>query len=210
MDESYQESADCLLNGVVKIHDSSFAAPNSLELNFTCMLYLHKTYNGNLILVSEDEKEELQLQNKEYESKLTFSEQIQIILSMTFKKLNTEVDQYNDCSLIFTFLPSDTFTTREVIFNSSLDKVCVTCKFIDGSTGYGCHVILRKNNGGSTFIFKIHHSESFPTSCMNGLSGGSYELQVYDVDSEGKVIPEPAFSFQDVFIIGSSEIYTCK
>ena len=74
MDESYQESADCLLNGVVKIHDSSFAAPNSLELNFTCMLYLHTTYNGSLFLISEDEKEELQMEDDVYESLLTFSE----------------------------------------------------------------------------------------------------------------------------------------
>ena len=66
------------------------------------------------------------------------------------------------------------------------------------------------NNGESTFIFEIHQSGPLPTSsvCMNGLSGGSYELEVNDNDSEGNVTPESAFSFQNVLMMGSSEIYT--
>ena len=74
VNEGYQEPTDCFLNGVAKSYDSSFPSQNSLELNFTCVLYLHTTYNGSLILISEDEAGESPLESKEDESQLTFSE----------------------------------------------------------------------------------------------------------------------------------------
>ena len=74
MDMNYVEPAECLLNEVVRIHNSCLDAPNTLQLNFTCMLNLHTTYNGSLHLIIDDNKGELQLGNEEYESLIKFGE----------------------------------------------------------------------------------------------------------------------------------------
>ena len=74
MGENYQEPTGCVLNEVISIPGTFFAAPNSLQLNFTCFLYLHTIYNGSLVLIINDDKEEIQLENEDNESLLTFSE----------------------------------------------------------------------------------------------------------------------------------------
>ena len=74
MNENYQEPTSCILNEVISIPGTFFAAPNSLQLNFTCLLYLHTMYNGSLVLINNDDEEEIQLENDDYERLLTFSE----------------------------------------------------------------------------------------------------------------------------------------
>ena len=93
------------------------------------------------------------------------------------------------------------------MFTASSDVLCITCEFIDGSSDASCHAVLTSDDGGSTFIFEIAQSGSLPTSslCINVLSAGKYQLQIYDVDINGKVLPEPVFSFDDVLILESGE-----
>ena len=81
---------------------------------------------------------------------------------------------------------------------------------MDGSTNASCHAVLTSNDGGNTFIFEIDQLGSLPVSsvCINGLSEVNYQLQVYDVGNNGKVIPEPVFSFEDVVLVEPGELQT--
>lgn len=120
-----------------------------------------------------------------------------------------QVDCYKYCLLDVFALPSDTFIIREVTFTTSSDTLCIKCRFIDGSVGATCHAVLTSHDGGSTFILEIIQSASLPTSsaCISELSSSKYQLQVYDIDSNGSVVPEPAFTFEHVSILGSGKTY---
>lgn len=77
-------------------------------------------------------------------------------------------------------------------------------KFINGSMDVSCLAVLTSNGDRSTLILEIDQSTYLPTSsfCISVLSGGNYQLQVYDIDSDGKVVPEIAFLFENVVDLG--------
>ena len=73
VDESYHEPDSCLLNEV-EAYNSFLVVDNTLQLNFTCTLYLHTIYDGHLLLIRNKEMGQLELEGENYEILLTFSE----------------------------------------------------------------------------------------------------------------------------------------
>ena len=112
---------------------------------------------------------------------------------------------------LLTLFP-DTFLTRDVVFIASSDEVCITCTFMDGVDAANCYVNLTNEDDGNSFYLEISYQGPLisSTGCISGLLKGIYQLQVYDLEYDGNIVPEPVFVFKNVTIIGSGEILKDK
>ena len=101
------------------------------------------------------------------------------------------------------FLFSATFAVQGLNTTVKGNRIVLTCLFMEGFPASGCHIKFTHTTSGKQDVISIYKNVTLSIT-VYAQHNGSYDVSVYDIDTEGNTVPVEAFT--TVILVESSNI----